>query len=141
VAPGAGRADDVPSPPHAFGGLDGQQVPRAVHGGDADRALHRRIVAGLVGGEIGDHRVPVRKAVGARRHLPAGQRTVFRRGEQPQRPPAVQPRVAGPRLRIEDDEVEPGPPQTTARDQPRLTAADHDDVVGVPFLTDMSPVG
>jgi len=103
--------------------------------------MHRQIVAGLVGGETGDHRVPARKAVGARRHLPAGKRTVFRRGEQPQRLPSVQPRAAGPRLRIQDDEVEPGPPQIIARDQPRLTAADHDDVVGVPFLTHMSPVG
>ena len=120
--------------------IRGPPSGRTIVGGMV-RAMHRQMVAGLVGGEIGDHRVPARKAVGARRHLPAGQRTVFRRGEQPQRLPAVQPRAAGPRLRIQDDEVEPGPPQIIARDQPRLTAADNDDVVGVPFLTHMSPVG
>ena len=94
---------------------------------DAAAQLHRK-VAGVVG-EIGDHLVARRVAVGLARERLAGEAVVARRREEPQRVPALPPRRGGCVGCLENGEAAAVSREVVADRKTGLAAADDDDLV------------
>jgi protein-tyrosine-phosphatase len=111
---------------------DQQRFAFTQHCLDLGRAPHRQIVARFITGEIIDHIVSRWIAcLRTRWHWPAGHGTIAGGGKQAQRFPAVQPRPASLRTRVEDQEIEGSTAKIIAGRQPGLPAPDHNHIMDV----------